>query len=231
MTTSLPTGPPQPLRVDRAPSPPGAVPSAGAVPLPGALQDRPSRREAILDAAADLFREFGYYGASLRDISGRVGISHSGMLHYFGSKEEILSSVIDRLESHAQEALDRQGEHCVDPDALLRALVTTWSPISPCIQLLSALDADANGDTHPGWRRMARLRVVHEHVLTHCFSELAGRGELREDIDPRFAARAVLALVLGDAVREQTVRRLRRPTAGDGPHQDLQALVRTFLAL
>ncbi|APX32351.1 hypothetical protein BH708_06025 [Brachybacterium sp. P6-10-X1] len=199
--------------------------------MPPTIGQHPvDRPQAILDGASELFREFGYYGASLRDISRRVGISHPGMLHHFASKEDILNRVIDRLEEHAQDALDRQDEFCTDQHALLRGLVETWDPTSPQIQLLAKLDADAISEEHPGRWRMARLRCVHEHVLAHCFTALSSQGLLRTGIDPSFAARTVLALVLCDAVREQTVRRLRHDASGDAPHEDLCRLACSFFA-
>lgn len=199
------------------------------VPPRAPRQPRANRREQILDGASELFSEFGYYGASLRDISRRVGISHPGMLHHFASKEDLLSGVIDRLEEHAQTALDRQDEWCTDGQALQRALVDTWNPISPVIQLLATLDADSTSHDHPGQFRMARLRRVHEHILEHCFQNLAAQGLLREDVDPVFAARVMLALILRDAVRERTVRSLQRPNDEDAPQKDLCVLTRTFL--
>lgn len=202
-----------------------------AVDTPPKIGQGPvNRRQAILEGASDLFQEFGYYGASLRDISRRAGISHPGMLHHFASKEDILNKVIDRLEMHAQDALERQDEFCADQRALLRGLVEMWNPASPQVQLLAKLDADAISEDHPGRLRMARLRLVHEHVLTHCFTALSSRGLLREGVDPSFAARAMLALVLGDAVREQTVRRLRHDAPGDAPYEDLCKLARAFFA-
>lgn len=192
-------------------------------------QHRTSRREQIVDGASELFSEFGYYGASLRDISRRVGISHPGMLHHFASKEDLLGGVIDRLEAHAQDALDRKDGFCTDGQALQRALVETWNPAAPEIQLLATLDADSTSEDHPGRFRMARLRRVHEHILTHCFETLAGHGLLREDVDPAFAARVMLALVLRDAVRERTVRSLQRPNEDEAPQKDLCMLARTFL--
>ncbi|MFC7375713.1 MULTISPECIES: TetR/AcrR family transcriptional regulator [unclassified Brachybacterium] len=188
-----------------------------------------SRRESILDGASELFAEYGYYGASLRDISRRVGLSHPGMLHHFSSKDELLGGVIDRLEAHAQQALDRKEEFCSDGDALLRGLTEMWNPGSHLIQLLATLDADAISDDHPGRFRMARLRRVHEHVLEHCFVALEKNGQLRSCVDPEFASRAMLALILRDAVRERTVRTLQREDHNDSPVKDVCDLARTFL--
>ena len=217
MSVAAPTSPSQ--RVDAAPE------RSLLHPAPHG-----SRRERILDGAAEMFSEYGYYGASMRDISRRVGVSHSGIFHHFDSKEALLGGVIDRLEAHAQEALDHQDGFCTDLQALQQALVESWDPASPEIRLMATLDAEAVSEGHPGRFRMARLRRVHEHILTHCFAALAAQGALREDIDPGFAARAMLSLILRHAVRERTVGTLQAHHEADASQRDLCMLARTFLA-
>jgi len=188
-----------------------------------------SRREEILDGAATMFAEHGYHGASLRDISRRIGISHPGMLHHFASKDALLSAVVDRLENHAQGILEAAPRLSVDRATFLTALERQWNPRSHPILLLSTLNGEAVSKDHPGRFRLARLRRVHEHVLEDVYTAFAERGELREGIDPGFAARCTVALVLSLAVREETVRTLQRAGHDDTAAQDLAALVATFL--
>lgn len=189
---------------------------------------RGNRRREIIEGAAAQFAEYGYYGASLRDISARVGISHPGMLHHFSTKMELLGGVIDRLEAHAQEALDHVEDLAASPDDLIEGLLTRWDPSSAPVQLLAALDADTTNEDHPGRFRMARLRRVHEHVLEQCFLRFAQRGVLCEGIHPGMAARATLALVLQAAIRERTVRTMQADRPEDSPGSDLRGLVRAF---
>ena len=188
-----------------------------------------TRRDEILDGAAALFAEYGYHGASLRNISSRVGISHPGMLHHFASKDALLDGVIDRLEAHAQAALDRVEDLCADSSSFVRSLGEIWHPGSHPIQLLATLDADAVSDDHPGRFRMARLRRVHEHIFERCFTHLEEHGVLRKDVDAAFAARLMLALVLSHAVRENTVRVMQAGPHDDAPVQDLVRLARVLL--
>ena len=54
------------------------------------------RREAILDEAMELFAEQGFVLTSLPMISERVGITHAGILHHFGSKEGVLRALLER---------------------------------------------------------------------------------------------------------------------------------------
>jgi len=58
-----------------------------------ALQGQQTR-EAVLDAAMDLFGRRGYRGCSLAQIAERAGIGQSGLLHHFGSKEQLLQEVL-----------------------------------------------------------------------------------------------------------------------------------------
>ena len=186
------------------------------------------RREEILDGAAEMFAEHGYHGSSLRDISSHIGISHSGMLHHFESKDALLDGVIDRLEEHAQLALDRAAEFGADRDALLRGIREVWHPASLPIRLLATLDAESVSEEHHGRYRMARLRKVHEHILEGCFSGFLERGLLRDDADAAFAGRSLLSMVLNLAVRERTVRPLQHRAYDDAPLKDLAMQIDTF---
>ena len=213
--------------------------AAGGVRPPDLLRREPDgehvltpprgRREEILDGASEMFAEHGYHGSSLRDISARIGISHSGMLHHFESKDDLLDRVIDRLEAHAQSALERIDEFCGSREDLLRGLAEVWHPASLPILLLATLDAESVSEDHPGRYRVARLRKVHEHMLETCFTGLAERGPLREETDPAFAGRALLAVVLNLAVREKTVRPYQRPSRDDAPLADLARQVDALL--
>ncbi|MGP9583089.1 TetR/AcrR family transcriptional regulator [Brachybacterium sp. AOP42-C2-15] len=206
-------------------SPPPAPSGKGTDSLAKSPSEAPaagsSRREAILDSASALFAERGYHGASLRDISRRVGISHPGMLHHFASKEVLLGAVVDRLEASAQGLLDSVDALQTTPQSLLAALAGPWDPRQHSMALLATLSAEIVNPDHPGRFRIARLRLVHEQVL----AGLAENGHLFEGADPKMLARTIVSLLLSLAVREHTVRELQNRTAAD-PIQDVQAFVR-----
>lgn len=189
-----------------------------------------TRRDEILEGTARMFAEYGYYGASLRDISRHIGISHPGLMHHFASKDALLDGVIDQLESHAQAVLDQVEALSPDPETMIRSLAAHWHPASLPVQLLTTLGAESVSGDHPGRFRMARLRRVHEHVLEQCFRTLEGQGMLRPGLDPAFASRAMFGLVLNLAVREQTVRTMQGGQHDDAPLEELSRLARSFLA-
>lgn len=66
-----------------------------------------ARREAILDIAAELFREVGYERASMATISSRLGGSKATLYNYFKSKEELFATVmIGAMEDQGQDLID-----------------------------------------------------------------------------------------------------------------------------
>ena len=203
----------------------GSGTADGAVAAEGATAAEPSRREMILDAASALFAERGYDGASLRDISRRVGISHPGMLHHFSSKDVLLGAVIDRMEAHAQGLLDSADSIASSPETLIAALGGPWDPRKHSMALLATLSAEIVDPGHPGRFRIARLRLVHEHVLERVFGGRGEQGRLVAGASPKFLARSLFSLLLSLTVREHTVRELQKTSDAD-PIEDVQEFVR-----
>lgn len=55
------------------------------------------RVDAILDAAAELFEEGGYEGASTNEIAARAGVPIGSLYQFFTNKEAILSALVERF--------------------------------------------------------------------------------------------------------------------------------------
>ena len=56
-----------------------------------------ARKKEILDTAEQLFASNGFDNTSTNDIINAVGIARGTLYHHFTSKEDILDSVIDRI--------------------------------------------------------------------------------------------------------------------------------------
>jgi AcrR family transcriptional regulator len=52
-------------------------------------------KEAILNAAYDLFLENGFHGTSMRQIANRAGLAVAGIYNHFPSKEAVYAAVIE----------------------------------------------------------------------------------------------------------------------------------------
>src|SRR3954467_4522965 len=70
--------------------------------MPAPLLTRPD----MLDRLMDLFREKGFDGASLSDISESTGLGKSSLYHHFpDGKEEMALQVLSHLEEQLEQAL------------------------------------------------------------------------------------------------------------------------------
>ena len=54
-------------------------------------------RDALVDAAAEVFAQKGVSGASMEEIAAEAGFSRGAIYSNFGSKEELLLVVMDRF--------------------------------------------------------------------------------------------------------------------------------------
>jgi AcrR family transcriptional regulator len=61
-------------------------------------------REAVLEAALELFSDRGYFGTSLRDIATAVGVRESALYNYFPSKAHLFDAImITGVEQRAEQ--------------------------------------------------------------------------------------------------------------------------------
>ena len=66
-----------------------------------------AKRRAILEAAAEVFREQGFAGASMTAVSERAGGSKATLYRYFGSKEDLfVGMMLDAVLDHANAVFD-----------------------------------------------------------------------------------------------------------------------------
>lgn len=72
------------------------------------------RRTEILDVAQRLVVSRGYEQMSIQDVLSELGISKGALYHYFGSKQELLAGIVDRM---AGEVRVRLAATPVDSDA------------------------------------------------------------------------------------------------------------------
>src|SRR5438105_2640570 len=86
----------------------------------------------ILDAAEQLFAEFGYHGVTLKDVAARVGVSSTLIHYHFKGKESIFEAVWARRAPlsarNRLEAMRRYAEEVGDKvtvEGALRAWIDT----------------------------------------------------------------------------------------------------------
>ncbi|MDP9524599.1 TetR/AcrR family transcriptional regulator, partial [Pseudomonas putida] len=65
------------------------------------------RRQAIADAAIELFRDQGYAETTIEQIAKLAGVSSPTVFKYYGSKQEILLGLLEEADRRA--VLDLRG--------------------------------------------------------------------------------------------------------------------------
>ncbi len=112
--------------------------------------ERDQTRRDILRAAVDVFGAHGYTKGSLQEIGEKVGMTHSGVLHHFGSKNDLLLEV---LRYRDQSDLDDvEGQTLPAGDNLFRHLMRTVRVNAErpgVVQTYAVLSADSVTDGHP----------------------------------------------------------------------------------
>ena len=76
-------------------------------------------RERLLTAAAELFAERGFRGATMRAIAARAGTNLAAANYHFGSKEKLYREVAFSLFAALEARLERAGLR-PDPESLSR---------------------------------------------------------------------------------------------------------------
>lgn len=113
---------------------------------------RQMTRDALLDAAEDVFVKRGVTGAALEEIAAEAGFSRGAIYDHFGSKDDLLLAVLDRF---MERQLDQylQMEHREDPlDAAMDAAELFRRVFSPELVPLE-LELRVNALRSPAFRQ------------------------------------------------------------------------------
>ncbi|MGC3994698.1 MAG: TetR/AcrR family transcriptional regulator [Propionicimonas sp.] len=158
-----------------------------------------ARRDQIVEAATELFARVGYRHATVLQIAQHVGISRTGLLHHFGSKEALLEAVLSR-----RDAEDQARFHSGVDDPTGIEAIRAWVRLSRhnatvphLVSLYAVLSAEACDPDHPAHdyfvRRYAGTVAGFESVL----GRAQRAGLLVPGADPGAESRAVVALMDG----------------------------------
>jgi AcrR family transcriptional regulator len=170
-----------------------AATAEGAAPRRG--RGRPGYDlESVLQAAVEVFNERGYDGASMEDLSRRLGIAKSAIYHHVAGKEELLRMALDRALDGWAEAAERARE--LDAPAierlemLVRGTVAVLETRLPYVTLLLRV----RGNTDVERAALARRRSF-DRLVASLVEQAERDGDVRADLDPRITARLLSGMI------------------------------------
>jgi AcrR family transcriptional regulator len=156
-----------------------------------------SERQAIIKAAAEVFREVGFDRASMSDIRARIGGSKATLYNYFPSKEKLFFEVMhDTKELELEDIVRTLNPAATDLRQELltfgqKFLAVLYSPEIIAIRRLTIAEA-RHSDI--GKMSFERATVPLEKLVTAFLRKVMKRGGLRTS-DPKAAAIHLLSLL------------------------------------
>ena len=174
-------------------------PDGSATPASGrsGLVGLPSRRDAILAAAAEYFAEQGYHSAGMRGLADSVGIKGASLYNHFTSKEEILYAIALKMTQVPVEEHLLVLEESGTPAERLTALIDVHLrhlAVNRVEHLVSLRELSALTEEHR--ERVLEYRKYYQRRVRDVIAAGVRAGEFDND-DPARAAVAVLDLMNG----------------------------------
>lgn len=155
-------------------------------------------QELILDTALETIGRKGFGSTSLADIASQVGMTPAGLLHHFGSKENLFVEVLRRRDDVDRQRLGGPGE---DDLPLTLRIARHNVTVPGLIQLYVNLAAAAENREHPAHEYFRERYTLIRHRVTRDI-------EIRQDVghfDPHADAASVatMLIALSDGLQAQ----------------------------
>ena len=159
----------------------------------------------MLDAALVAFSERGFAATSLDDLAGDLGLTKQAILYHFGSKDSLLSAVIDRTAAELvglfDAEVDRSGRGFSRIESVVRVTFRLAARRPEVLGLLRQVSR--LGDPHTS-RLASGLGSLMERATGFLDAEMDA-GRLRRH-EPRFLLLSAYSAVIGVATEPEVMR-------------------------
>ncbi|MFD0629912.1 TetR/AcrR family transcriptional regulator [Streptomyces sanglieri] len=158
-----------------------------------------AKREEILNTALAIVARVGYSRATVRELAQAVGLSQTGLLHYFGTKEQLFIEILRRRDEVDGQVLDgvaTTGGGPLDLAKAVTALQRRNTQVPGLVQLYSRFSSEAAEPGHPA-HDFFRDRYRSITGGASAISEQQQDGTLPADLDAERLAVIVFALIDG----------------------------------
>lgn len=153
-----------------------------------------ARREAIIQAALEIFGKSGYSGSSLKQVAEAVGMTEAGILHHFGTKGNLLIEVLQTRDDKSAEFIPLEGAEPLDFVIGWLELVDYNVSQPGIIELYAKLSAEATAANHPAHGHfMNRYKFVSDFNVRY-FEILKSARFLKTNRDSQSLSTALIAI-------------------------------------
>ncbi|RED48152.1 TetR/AcrR family transcriptional regulator [Aestuariispira insulae] len=160
-----------------------------------------AKRQAIVDAARDIFIEKGYGESSMDDIANRANVSKRTVYNHFPGKDALFGSIIEGECDKAMESVAKRMAYCEeDIEGTLREFAARFLDIiySPDgVKLFRTIVAEADRFPELGTVFFQAGVCPAQFHAQEYIAKMMDQGRLRKD-DPEKAATLLFCLIKGD---------------------------------
>jgi TetR/AcrR family transcriptional regulator, cholesterol catabolism regulator len=150
---------------------------------------------SILDSAAKVFREKGYYHASMSDIAKETGLLKGSLYHHISGKEELLRLiVVEGLEIYTKSVRKIMMETKDQDEILKKAIIAFMDPFDISFDRIVVFLNERHNLPKSSIKEVNKRINDHENLWV----EIIERGKklkiLRENIDSKLLSMAIFGV-------------------------------------
>ncbi|MEU0940089.1 MULTISPECIES: TetR/AcrR family transcriptional regulator [unclassified Embleya] len=162
----------------------------------GPYEKGEAKRREILRVALEVFAEEGYRGTSLRKVAARCNLSLPGLMHYFASKEDLLTQVLRARDEENRRLWE--GYQGSDPHL---EMVRAGARAAGLIELYVSMAAAGSDPEHPAHAFFAERYPRARQSVLNVMEERVREGAIASAIPPERLA--VLLIAIADGIQLQ----------------------------
>ena len=132
-------------------------------------------KERILETALELFAQSGYLGTSMSDIAKELGITKGALYKHYTSKQEILNSIVERMNKMDYERAEEYEMPETQPDGFAEAYLQT--PIEKIrTYSMAQFDHWTKEPFSSNFRKMLTMEQYRDHKLAQLYHDYLATG-------------------------------------------------------
>ncbi len=144
-----------------------------------------TRKDRIMDAALRIFAEKGFQNATITEISKAAGVSEATIYEYFGTKEDLLFAIPEKITNETFEASSKVIPYIKGVEGKIRAILLFYVQLyqsNPNYSALVLLQLMSN----KRFRHTPAHAAIRKssHALLDCIKEGIADGTFKKDSNP-----------------------------------------------
>lgn len=184
------------------------------------IKKKPTKRDIIIEKAADLIREKGYVATTMRDLATSVGVEAASLYNHIQSKEQILSEICFAIANHYTDQMNEIYPAQIDSISKIRKLLSAHLKMNvEHSALASVMNDEWRHLSQPDNGKFLEMRHTYEDKFIEIIQQGIKEGSIAP-VDPRIALYTLLSST-----------RWTQHWYHQNTHYDMEALKATIMSM